>query len=125
MDDKELNRIVDAWITAQGAKKNLKERERNNWAVDLVIDWKYDKKPDLLWRFILTAYRRDLKDDVISILAASPLEDLIAFFGGQYINQIEELAQKDPKFKNLLGGVWPNKTPEDIWKRIEKVRLKK
>ena len=57
------------------------------------------------------------------MIAAGPLEDLIAGYGAIYINRVEELARKNPRFNYLLGGVWKNSSSEDIWERVEKARL--
>ena len=124
MDDNELNKIVDAWIAAHELANDSPEREECRWAVDRVMDWKFEGQPELLWRFVLSSYERKLTDKVIAVLAAGPLEDLISEFGADYIERIETLARRDPKFNFLLGGVWRSDTRDDVWKRIEAVRLK-
>jgi len=124
LNDSELDSIAQAWIDAQEASDNSEKRKSNRWAIDQVIDWALDGQSDLLWRFILKVYTRNLPQKTISVLAAGPLEDLIAKFGAQYIDQIEDLARKDPQFNDLLGGVWQNEATEEVWNRIEKARLK-
>ena len=124
MDDNELNKIVDAWIAAHEVANDSPEREECRWAIERVMDWKFESQSELLWRFVLSSYERKLTDKVVAVLAAGPLEDLISEFGADYIERIETLARCDPKFNFLLGGIWRSDTRDDVWKRIEAVRLK-
>lgn len=75
-----------------------------------------------MWKLILAAYAKDMSPRVFAVLAAGPLEDLLCNFGSNYINRIEELARKDPKFNELLGGVWKSSTPDDVWGRVTQLR---
>ena len=124
MDEANLNQIVDAWITAASAEDRSPECESNWWAVEQVIDWALDGEGEHLWRFITAAYQRDLSDKVVGALAAGPLEDLLAKQGREFIERVEELARKDPRFNYLLGGVWRNTMTEDTWQRVQAARLK-
>jgi hypothetical protein len=121
MEHDQLTKIVDAWVTAYGAEERSATRKENQWAVDEVNG----ATPAFLWEFILATYKRtDLSDLAISVLAAGPVEELLSYAGAEYIDRIEILARQDPAFNNLLGGVWQLNTPDAIWKRVEKVRLK-
>ncbi|HEX5885444.1 MAG TPA: hypothetical protein VFY67_12965, partial [Pyrinomonadaceae bacterium] len=108
MTETELNEIVDAWVAGESAEQGSPEHQANWWAISEVLNWTLDRNGDLLWRFILAAYKRDLPDKVVGILAAGPVEDLLAKQGEDFIDRVEELARKDPKFNYLLGGVWRN-----------------
>ena len=123
MDETELNEIVDAWIAAESAEQRSPEHESNWWAVSQVLDWALERQGEQLWRFILATYKRDLSDKAFGILAAGPLEDLLAKQGPEFIERVEELARKDPKFNELLGGVWQNTMSEEIWQRVQAARL--
>lgn len=122
MDQAELNEIVTAWIAAQQAGHGSLECETNWWAVSEVMDWALEGEGDRLWQFILEAYKRDLPDKLIAVLAAGPLEDLLAKRGVDFIDRIEELARKDPKFNHLLGGVWRNTMTDEVWQRVQAIR---
>jgi len=127
MNDEELNKLVEAWVKATNAEEGSSIHEDTAWASIKVISFTLGETggPDLLWRFVLATYqRKDLSDLTFGTLAAVPLEDLLSKFGAAYIDRIEELARKDPKFNHLLGGVWQLTTPDEIWKRVEKARLK-
>jgi hypothetical protein len=118
MNELELNQLVDTWIEATGA-----ETESNWWAIEQVIDWDINRQGELLWRFVMAAYKRDLSDKAVGSLAAGPLEDLLGNHGPEYIERVEELARKDPKFNFLLGGVWRNSMTDEVWQRVQAARL--
>lgn len=122
MDELELNRVVDAWIAGHEAEDGTPERQRNWWAVSQVMDWVLDGEADLLWAFILIAYKRNISDRVISVLAAGPLEDLLAKHGGRFIERVEQLARQDATFNYLLGGVWQNTMSGEVWERVQSAR---
>ena len=122
MNDLELNRIVDAWIAGQDADQGTTTYESNWWASSQVMDWSLDGEAELLWRFILVAYKRDISDRVTAVLAAGPLEDLLAKHGPLYIDRVEQLAKDDGRFNSLLGGVWRNTMTDEVWGRVEAVR---
>jgi hypothetical protein len=123
MDETDLNKIVTAWFAAQDAERSKAERESNWWAVGEVIDWSLERRGELLWQFIVAAYKRDLPDKIVALLAAGPLEDLLAKQGPEFIERVEELARRDPKFNYLLGGVWRNTMTDEIWQRVQAARL--
>jgi hypothetical protein len=86
------------------------------------MDWALEGEADRLWLFILTTYRRNISERVISVLAAGPLEDLLARHGSIFIARVEELARQDQKFNFLLGGVWQNTMADEVWMRVQAAR---
>jgi hypothetical protein len=118
----ELDTIVTSWIAAERAERGSPEYETNWWAVSEVMDWTLEGDGERLWQFILEVYKRDLPDKVIAVLAAGPLEDLLAKQGVDFIDRIEELARRDPKFNHLLGGVWRNTMTDEVWHRVQLIR---
>ena len=119
----DLDQIVDAWVAAQIAADRSPEQKSNWWAIEQVMDWALDREGEQLWQFITAAYKRDLSDKAIGLLAAGPLEDLLAKQGPEFIDRVEELARKDPQFNYLLGGVWRNTMTDEIWQRVQAARL--
>jgi hypothetical protein len=77
--------------------------------------------PEDAWQIVLAVLSQKPSDEVIGILAAGPLEDLIQDQGAKFIERIENEARKNPAFRRLLGGVWQSGTP-DVWARVEKAR---
>jgi len=58
MDETELIEIVDAWIAGESTERGSPAYETNWWAISEVSDWSLEHNGDLLWRFILAAYKR-------------------------------------------------------------------
>ena len=55
------------------------------------------------------------------VLAAGPIEDLLAKHGADFIDRVEAEARNDPNFAKVLGGVWKNEMPADVWARLQAV----
>lgn len=59
----------------------------------------------------------------MAVVAAGPLEDLIAQHGAALIDAIETRAAGDPRFAYALTGVWPQGNQGTLlWARIEAAR---
>ena len=114
MQEAILTKIAGAWIAGLQAEENTPEYESHWWAID---------EPELLWRFILNVYKRDVPDKVSAVLAAGPLEDLLSYFGADYIDRVEKLAAEDQRFNWLLGGVHRLEMTDAVWSRVQAVRL--
>lgn len=122
MDELELNSIVDAWIAGEDVEHGTPVHQSNWWAISQVMDWALEGEAELLWRFILATYKRDISDRVVAVLAAGPLEDLLAKHGPLFIERVEQLAQADERFNMLLGGVWRNTMTDEVWQRVQAAR---
>ena len=121
----EMDRVVDAWLIAEQSVEGTPEHDENSWAWDLVTDWRISGEgAENLWEFVQAAYTREMPSLTFAVLAAGPLEDLLADFGRDYIERIETLARKDPKFNELLGGVWKNAMSDEVWDRVQAIRNK-
>jgi hypothetical protein len=70
---------------------------------------------------ILAVLKLNPSDKVIAVLAAGPLEDLIADHGPEVIDKIEKIARQNLKFKHLLGGAWESGKP-GAWERVTACR---
>jgi hypothetical protein len=90
------------------------------WAVMKLDDFSM-LEPETAWGLILDLLHEPLNDNALGCLSAGPLETLIDDHGPSFIDRIESQAQRDLKFRWLLGGVWQSSTPE-VWSRIEKSR---
>ena len=113
----DFEKMVDAWLAGRRAGAG-----DSKWADDLLFEWTFANEPENLWRFVCAAYTRDMPMEDFAVLAAGPLEDLLANFGPDYIDRVEELARRDSKFGDLLGGVWKNTMTEEVWHRVQKAR---
>ena len=66
------------------------------------------EEPEVAWLAILQILQRALSAEETSVLAAGPLEDLLALHGTQFIERVESEAVRNPRFNHLPGGVWQN-----------------
>lgn len=126
MTEEEVNRLTGAWIDYWERWKNLTRAERlmddsGEW-IDELISPAYDCDPEGLWQFIQTAYKREMSDRLFAVLAAGPLEDLLCDHGPDFIDRVETEARQNPRFRELLGGVWCRNMAADVWERIGKYR---
>ena len=78
--------------------------------------------PEAAWQAVLRIMKRDLSEDQQALLAAGPIEDLLAWHGAQFIDRIEAEARRSPAFAHILGGVWRQEMPAEIWRRVESAR---
>lgn len=77
---------------------------------------------EAVWQAVLRIMQRELSEEQISLLAAGPVEDLLALHGAQFIDRIEAEARRSPAFAHVLGGVWQRDIPPEIWQRVEAAR---
>jgi hypothetical protein len=124
LDHAEHERLLDAWLKYSNATKRSADRDDNWWAVEQVLNWRAKETAPELWRFVQLASEREMTDAAWTSLAAGPLEDLLSVAGEEYIEIIEEEARRNPKFNDLLGGVWQNTMSNAVWQRITAVRLR-
>ncbi len=122
-NDSEWERLIEAWLVAGRSGKGVAESDPGWWAISAVIMFPIKKEHEALWEFVIRTFEREMSDEAFGALAAGPLEDLLGFFGELYIDRVEELARKNPRFNYLLGGVWKHLSTDDVWRRVEKARL--
>ncbi len=79
-------------------------------------------KPELCWKVILEILGRidaEPSNKLFQVLAAGPLEDLLAAHGDAFIDRVEAEAASNSRFALLLGGVWQNEMDLDLWSRVQ------
>ncbi len=96
-------------------REEIKQAE-TAWELTRLIESELD--PDKALSVILGIMALDSKDAEIGRLGAGPLEDFLNHSGPEYIDVIEQLAAKNPRFKKVLMGVWQTATMDlAVWKR--------
>lgn len=121
MDSEDLENWANSYIEIQTDPKTANEDHLLFWAVDRFFDLG-ETDPEACWSAILKILSKRPPDSVTEILAAGPLEDLIAVHGDIFVDRIEAEAKIDSEFRALLGGVWQNTTSDEVWARIQKCR---
>lgn len=118
---------LDTWIDAFIEISLAPEDSRGSdhplwWASERTI---FILKPvdfETMWQFVIGVLARKPPAQLLGYLAAGPLEDMIAHFGDYFIERIEDTARRDPAFRDLLHGVWKNRTPDALWERVKAAR---
>jgi hypothetical protein len=121
MDTSEIAAWADAYIALQSNAKGSLDDHSLFWAADRFMAPGKSAPAEACWQAILEVLSRRPSDEVIGVLAAGPLEDLIDHAGPEFIGRIELEARRNPAFRHLLGGVWQSSSPE-IWARVEAAR---
>jgi len=112
------------WATAYIEAQMIPKIPGNHplwWAIHRFMLVDSTTSPEDCWLAILEILSRNPPQEVIQVLAAGALEDLINHHGPEFIERIELEARRNSAFRHLLGGVWRNSTPE-VWARVEQVR---
>ncbi len=110
--------FIQEWIKYQEETYDDEDADLH-WTDDHLLNLLLNDQIEELWQFVLRAYKKNLSQEVISILSAGALEDVLAKKGEEYIARVELLAANDPRFKYLLGGVWQNAMSEEVWFRVQ------
>jgi hypothetical protein len=88
-----------------------------------VVMMNFTARPEHQWQFILAAVA-NASDDELGHIAAGPIEHLLGKHGEQYIGNIEQRAEADPKFARMLAGVWKYMMTDEVWARVEALKAR-
>jgi len=116
----DLNEVAKAWVEMWGYEVDDPQRDQYDWVSDYEYVAVY-KNPELAIDLVIAILRLNPDNLIKEVLAAGPLEQVLAEHGPSIIARVESEAKKDLQFANLLGGVWQNKMPDEIWERVQKV----
>lgn len=117
----DISSLAEAWIALERAKKGSEAEKVYEWA--FTEEWRIiQKAPEYGWQLIATIFANDPADTVTGMLAAGPLEDLLAAHGPDFIDRIEEKARYDRRFAVMLGGVYRNAMDDAVWQRVVALR---
>jgi len=112
---------ADAYIRVQDAGASLDESHPDYLAAYEFMEKLSGERAEKCWQGILAVVARRPSEHVLGVLAAGLLEDLLDDSGPQFIERIEEQAQRDPIFKHMLTGVWRSGSPI-VWSKLEAAR---
>nr|WP_294841164.1 hypothetical protein [uncultured Methylotenera sp.] len=114
--------IAEEWIQ----KWSAPETPAIGPGMESVLDWELPREqPALCLSAILEVLSRidgSKPNQLLSVLAAGPLEDLLNYNGDAVVDEIDSLARKSPEFRLLLNGVWNSDIKPSILARLAKYR---
>jgi len=108
--------IARVWIAQNECPS--KDRDRN-WST--LRDYEGELRandPERALAIILEVLKLETNPNMLSYLAAGPLEDLITL---ETIDMIEAEAKRNARFKELLGGVWYYTAPDELKARLDAI----
>lgn len=120
-DSEEFHKLIATWIKLYEVADDSPERDALFWSFMKLDEW-VRVKPDLAWQAILEIVKARPSAEVLSNLAAGPLEDLLCRHGESFIARIEQEAERSVEFKRLLAGVWRRRMDQSVWDRVERIR---
>jgi len=77
--------------------------------------------PDSAIDLVLAVLKLEPDTETMEVLAAGPLEQVLANHGAKIIDRVEHLVKSSPAFAGLLGGVWQNAMSDDVWRRVQRI----
>ena len=116
----DVNYLAEAWIRLHHLPKESSEYETLFWAWEQLTDL-CDSAPESAWNVVQEIIVRDSSDQILANVGAGPFEDLLANHGAQFIDRVELCARRHPPFRRMLGIVWKNKIPDDVWNRVKAI----
>jgi hypothetical protein len=124
MTPSDRDKLVKAYIQRYAervvlGKGNVFAEQDLNWWAEETFQKVVHSDPELAWELMLQVIASTDKPEVLGMVAAGPLEDLVNYHGPQFIERIERQAAADQTFRECLSGIYPSSTPE-VWQRIEK-----
>jgi len=120
MTDQDARSLAVEWIAFWKSPEGSNERDLLSWTVDK--EWELIREsPTDGWKLILSILNLDNSNEILEVLSAGPLEDLLSYHGDAMIDVVESEARSNPRFAGLLGGVWRNSMSEVVWSRVQAV----
>jgi len=119
-----ITKLPEKWIEYQRAFNLFgleSEKAKALKAHDRELDHLVHKKPLEAWEVILEILRINPEEEVLDLLAAGPLENLLSYNGEKVIELVKDRAKLDDNFKNLLGGVWQGGMSNEIWQIVQEI----
>jgi hypothetical protein len=106
--------LARAWV--EQYSKSDRDRDDNFFVLtDFERDLR-EEDPDRAIDLIVEILKIEANPVLLSMLAAGPLEDVISL---RTIDRIEREATADKRFRDLLGGVWYFRAPDELKERLD------
>ncbi len=114
--------LAPLWVEIMGRSELDKETD-DNWNVLFDFQCELASHEPLRALDLVTAILA-IEDHphVLGLLAAGLLEDLLPDEDGPVIDAVVAEAERNPRFRSLLGGVWFSKLSPEVVERLEQAR---
>jgi hypothetical protein len=123
--DHELEALADSWIRYQqvALRQPSGVDDQADFAPVMVVSELARRDPQSTIALIRSVLSKTSDEEMLAVLAAGPLEDVLAKHGAEVIQEVERAAHEDHRFRELLFGVWRNAIDAATWERVERLRL--
>jgi hypothetical protein len=114
--------LAAAWVEITARSDRDRERDRD-W--DTLFDFQSDligNDPLAALELVKAILAIEDSQNVLGLLAAGMLEDLLPDEEGPVIDAVVAEAERNPRFRNLLCGVWFYGMSPEVTERLEKAR---
>jgi len=108
-----IHELAESWASAQLSGPN-----EDHWHVIYTVQDLTTSDPEALWSFVLAVLRLAPHEQVLGMLAAGPLEDLIQDHGSAFINRVAAEAGSNKNFAALLPKVWVRASNDPVTQRF-------
>ncbi|MDZ7862294.1 DUF6869 domain-containing protein [Acidovorax sp.] len=114
----QLDHLVDEWIIGQshGGVDSAQYQARQPLMLEVMS--LPDEAPEMAWQFILAVIARKPPQQVLQVLSALLLEDLLTAHGPLFIERAARQAATCDVFKKLLGDVWLDPEDTPVWRDV-------
>lgn len=130
MNERVIDEVSDAWIVYQQEQKKtgnghqMTAEQEKVWPLySMLLDWS-KSDPEATWACIVAIWNRiDHENlEIISVLGAGELEELLCNFGDDYFPMIEKFCEVEPDFKTVLRMVWQSSMSAELWRKVQDLR---
>lgn len=111
-----IGELARVWLDQKN--KPHKDQDDNWMALTDYMEDLHREHPDAVLDLILEILRIESDPAMLAFLAAGPLEDLVSL---KLIDRIEREAAANPKFRELLCGVWYWNEVDELKRRLDAI----
>ncbi len=114
----DIENIAKAWVEMWSFEIDDPKRDDFEWVDDIEYQFVY-MEPEKALDLVSAILKLKPNNETIEVLAAGPLEEVLAQHGPLIIDRVEKEASLSLSFAKLLGGVWKNAMTPDVWARVQ------
>jgi hypothetical protein len=118
MRSDQIESLAAAWLEFERTPEDAPEWESRR-SVVFEFDQLCTSNPEAAWQAILAIVQRESDEEVLGVLAAGPLEDLLSRHGEALIERVEQQARADPRFRSVLRGLYQLFMTDEVWQRVQ------
>jgi hypothetical protein len=120
MTEEALKETLSAYVLIH-EREGPQNRERQEAAHETVHNW-IETDPEQAWRFIEVAYRSEISDHELALVAAGAVEEFLAARGEQYFERLETAVRQERRARFMVAGVWKGGMSNSLWERFVGMR---